>query len=230
MSSGEGSAQTSKGDASDGDAADDASYADAGGCHPIDISGFDAATTVPTAPRSLACNGFNGDGGIVPSFGDACLFHSPEYPPCASFDVGDAAGAAECYRCLVSPPTADGTFPGVVAILSGVADPNYASCIQLADPTEAGAACALDLQTAVACIFYACQSTCPVTDEASVAAITTCMNEALSGACAGYALKMNACLAVEEGNGGTPVATICFPGSTPAEKYLSFAHYLCGGG
>ena len=166
VSSGEGSAQTSKGDASDGDAADDASYADAGGCHPIDISGFDAATTVPTAPRSLACNGFNGDGGIVPSFGDACLFHSPEYPPCASFDVGDAAGAAECYGCLVSPPTADGTFSSVVAILSGVATINYASCIQLADPTEAGAACALDLQTAVACIFYACQSTCPVTDEA----------------------------------------------------------------
>ena len=55
------------------------------------------------------------------------------------------------------------------------------------------------------------------------------MNEALFGACAGYALAANACLAVEEGDGRTPVATICFPGATPEEKYLSFARYLCGG-
>jgi hypothetical protein len=42
-------------------------------------------------------------------------------------------------------------------------------------------------------------------------------------------LRAEACLTAEVGDGGTPVGTICFGGSTAEDHYLSVARYLCGG-
>jgi hypothetical protein len=154
-------------DAGDG-AVDDSSDADAGGCGPINLSGFQPPPypyLVPSAP-SLACNGQNGDAG----------------------------------------------------------------CVQDVDPTEAGTSCARALYAAGVCALYACESTCPVTDDVSRAAFEVCTNEALSGACAGYALPATSCVVAEKGDGGTPVATVCFAGSPALDHYLAFAKYFCGGG
>jgi hypothetical protein len=211
------------------DGGGDAAAAD-GACHPGSTAGFQPAPGVSTPTRSQVCNGFNGDGGLVQSYRDACLGHASGYPPCASFDPGDAAGAADCFDCLVAPAQDGTTFSGVVAFLDTIGKVNYPVCIKLVDPSEAGASCASALEVLAECLLYACQTTCGrVTDDVSAAAFVSCYTEATYGACLGHALETNGCLATEQGDGGTPVAQVCFPGSTPQEKYLSFAHYLCGG-
>jgi hypothetical protein len=200
--------------------------ADAGGCHPINVSGFRPPPAVSARARSHACDGFNGDGGLVPSYGDDCLGVGSTYASCAAFALPDAAGAAECYGCLVTPETPDASSYGVVAV-APIAVVDYAGCIQMVDPTDAGASCAREARTAYACDEYACKSTCPVTDDKSLAALTACMNEASSGGCAGYYLPAQACVAAEQGQ--SAVANICFGGSQIEGHYLAFANYACGG-
>ncbi len=211
---------------------------DGGGCHPINITGFQPPTTLPMGARSTACNGFNGDGGLVESYRDACLQHTAGFPPCVALlageaptagDAGDAGGASDCLNCLLSEPTPELTYSSVTARLETIDFVNYPLCIELVDPSDAGLACALLLETLVACELYACQGGCPVTDEDSVAAYNECSNEANLGACSGYLLELNACLAAELGDGDTPVAQTCFFGTSPQLKYVPFAHYLCGG-
>jgi hypothetical protein len=201
--------------------------ADAGGCHPMSLAGFQPPAVVPSY-RSLACRGFNGDGGLVQSYGDACIGHSSTYDRCTGFAVPDAAGAAECYRCLASVESPDASSYGAVVVAT-IPFVNYAGCVQLLDPTDAGASCAQTATATAICAEYACQAACPVTDQASSNAYTACWNEATSGACAGYWLRAQACLTAEVGDGGTPVGTICFAGSTAEDHYFSVAHYLCGG-
>src|SRR5258708_31042284 len=59
-------------------AADAAPDADAGGCQPLNVSGFRPPPFAVAQP-SAACNGFNADGGLVQGYGDACLGHAATY-------------------------------------------------------------------------------------------------------------------------------------------------------
>jgi hypothetical protein len=206
----------------------DASDAGALGCHPIDVSGFQPPAYIGPHASSLACNGFNGDGGLVQSYRDSCLDLGATYGSCAALAVPDA-GSAACYGCLVTPENPGASSAGVVATVGTVVVVNYAACIELVDPTDAGVSCAHALSAGAACVEYACKSTCPITDDVSLAAFVACTNEASSGACVGYVFPADLCIATEQGDGGTAVAKICFAGNDAQEHYLSFAHYLCGG-
>jgi hypothetical protein len=203
---------------------------DAGGegCHPGNVSGYRPPAYVGASTVSLACDGFNVEGGLVQSYGDACLGHAATYATCAAFAVPDAAGAAGCYGCLVTTESPDASTYGAVVVAT-IPVVNYNGCIQMVDPSEAGVSCAHALSAAYGCYEYACKAACPITDETSRAAFVTCANEAASGACAGYTLPGQACLTAEQGDGGTSVATICFAGTTAEDHYFSVAHHFCGG-
>jgi hypothetical protein len=207
----------------------DAQGADAGVCRPVEVSGFVPPSSVPGTSTSLSCNGYNGDAGLVPSYGDACLGVAATYDSCARFAVPDGGGAAACYACLVTPAGQVASSYGVV-VAAAIPVVNYGACIETVAPTAAGRSCALALTAAAKCADYACKPTCPVFDEASFSAYATCTNDALYGACVGYTLESLACLAAEQGDGGTPVASTCFAGATAEDHYLSIAHFLCGGG
>ncbi len=202
---------------------------DAEGCHPGDVSGFVPPSGVPDAAISLACNGQNGDGGLVPSYGDACLGVSATYDSCTGFAAAEGGSAAACYACLVKPAREIASSYAVV-VAAAIPVVNYSGCIETLDPTAAGKSCAVTFAATASCADYACKPTCPVLDETSFSAYVTCTNEALYGACAGYTLESIACLAAEEGDGGTPVASTCFAGATAEDHYLSIAHFICGGG
>jgi hypothetical protein len=182
--------------------------------------------------RSAACTGFNGDGGFVQAYGDSCLGHSATYAACSGLSLPDAAAAGACAACLATPDSPDASQEGVV-VEGTLPVVNYFGCIQAVDPTEAGVSCAHTVEIAVECIDYACRTACrPITDDLSWVEYMACTDEATRGACLGYALSAEQCISVEEGDGGTPVATICFGGGTAGtaeDHYLSSARYFCGG-
>jgi hypothetical protein len=186
---------------------------------------------VAPSTRSSACADFEGDGGLVESYGDQCLSVVATYDSCRAFVVPDGGAGAPCYACLVTPydPDAGSSSYGVVI---GAAMPtvNYFGCIQAVDPSDAGVSCAHALNAAVACADYACRPTCPVVDDVSLIAYNHCLENALSGACIEYSLPAKLCMDAEKGDGGTPVGSACFAGISALDHYLAMAHYFCGGG
>jgi hypothetical protein len=207
--------------------ADAESSGDDAGCHPGNVSGFKPPAFVPIR-RSTPCNGFNGDGGLVQAYGDACIGHSKNYDACAGFVVADAAGAADCYGCLVTSENPDAsTYGAVVYATTPLVD--YPGCLQFFDPTDAGASCAQLITSAATCSEFACKPACPISSMDSWSAFLDCYNVTTNGACAGYWLSALGCIASEEGDGGNLLASVCFGGATTEDDYLSIAHHFCGG-
>jgi hypothetical protein len=128
----------------------------------------------------------------------------------------------------VTPYDLDASFWGAVI---GVTVPtvNYIGCVEALDTTSAGTSCAAEVAAAEGCAGYACTANCPVTDDPSWNAFSTCTDSALAGACTGYKLRALACLVAEQGDGGTPIATICLPGMTAEDHYLAIAKHFCAG-
>ena len=202
-------------------------------CQPGSIAGFEPPTFVPARPEPTVCGAFGGEGGLVEGYGAACLGHSANFDSCTSFDAAayaspDAASAAGCFACLVTAVPGDAS--GYGAVLQGaVPVVNYPGCVELVDPTEAGAACAQAVFEGFACGEYACRSTCPVVDNNSFLAFYTCAYAAFYGPCQGYFATLQGCLAAEQGDGATPVAQVCFADASAEDHYRGFARYLCGG-
>jgi hypothetical protein len=214
-------------------AADAAQDLDAGGgdasCQPQSIAGFRPPAYLAPRLRSQACAGFGDAGGLIDSYEAACLGTSSTWASCAAFPAPDAGAAADCFSCLVTIATPDASSYGVIDV-----DPipfvNYVACIASVDPTDAGTSCAKAASDAFNCTIYSCESVCPVKDDPSMAALNTCINAAASGPCAGYYLPAAACVAAEQGDGGTDVAKTCFAGADPGDHYAAAARYFCGGG
>jgi hypothetical protein len=185
--------------------------AEGGACHPGSLSGFHPPPSVPST-RSLACNGFNGDGGLVQAYGHACIGHAATYASCAAQSATDAATAAACFHCLVSQASPSATDYGPAVVLS-VPEVNYPGCLLLLDPTEAGVSCAQAF-----------------TSEASFEAYNACFNEATTGACVSYFFNLETCMVAEMGDGGAIAGTACFGGATIEADFLSIAKLICGGG
>jgi hypothetical protein len=222
--------------ASDAGAIDDApmdggtgdAVAEASACRPGSIAGFAPKAAPGPLAQSNACNGFGGPTGFVSAYGEACLAAdqgSRTYSTCAAFGVPDASGADACFHCLITPEDAS-TYRVVVLAPIGILD--YAGCIQAVDPSDAGRSCAQAMNDAYTCAEYACKPNCPVTDDTSYVALTTCLDEASKGPCLSYTLLEVECLAAAEGDGGTRFDQVCFHGDSVLSKYLTMAQYFCG--
>jgi len=141
---------------------------------------------------------------------------------------GICLAASGCAACLLTPATNDagtGWGPGVAGT---IVTPNLAGCIELADNSAMGLACAQTVQAAAQCVDYACRTSCPVTDDASRAAYLACTATAATGVCGTYTAAANVCIANEIGDSGpTNVSTWCFAGPDVTTQYAEMALFFC---
>jgi hypothetical protein len=205
------------------DAADAATFDANPGCVPGSITGFVAPPYVPAVPNGpLYCNDTN-DLEIGQLCADASTFGA-----CTSYATADDGGvAAACSACLLSPE--DGGVDGGYGpwVIGAAALPNVAGCIQLADPTDAGLACATAIQAALRCSEYSCATNCPVSDSASRAAYLACLQAAAAGPCVTFASAASACLAAETDAGST-AATWCIAADAGSTDQLTdIARFFC---
>jgi hypothetical protein len=214
------------------DAADAADAFDANpGCVPGSVAAFVAPPYVHANPqRGVFCNDQQDQ-----DMASLCL-DAAAYDACSTFaTTGDDGGVpANCGACLVTTEDAgDGGSYGP-SIVGTAAAPNVAGCIELADPTDGGLACAMAVQAAWKCAEFSCAQNCPVTDDPSRAAYVACLSAAAAGPCAAYAAAASSCLAFELDAGG-PAATWCVGAEAGAEagitsdvlQFTDIARFFC---
>ncbi len=194
------------------------------GCSPR--SGFQPSPYVPAAQTSLSCFQSPIQGALAAD----CFSDASTYASCSGFaDSGLDAGANTnaCLACLVSPENSDAGYGAVVQGVVPVI--NVAGCLQVADQSDAGYACAVAVQAAWACAEYACKSSCPVSDDPSRAEYVACTELAATGVCSTYTQAAQTCVAAETGDGGLPyVAMYCFDGTNDAGQTLTILDFFCG--
>jgi hypothetical protein len=164
-------------------------------------------------------------GAPVDAGDDASADAAPDAGDDASADASDdAADAAEA----AAPPPTYGA-----AIVSRVTLPNVAGCIELADQTSQGLACAMAIQAAWRCAEYSCNPTCPVSDDPSANAYLACTQEAAATTCKSYADVAAACIAAEQ-DAGAFAYTVCVQqqgvatsGTGPVATFENIASYFC---
>jgi len=102
---------------------------------------------------------------------------------CAAYQTGGAAKA--CGDCLSASTLGSASYGPLLVYGSStfpVVETNTGGCIELLGE----AACGQKIQAAQMCEQSACASNCPVTDQASYNAFTTCKVLARSGTCAPF--------------------------------------------
>jgi len=147
-----------------------------------------------------------------------------------------------CLACLLTPEVTlpqpsdagaedageDSAVPTYsAAIVSRVTIPNLAGCIELTDQSAAGLECATVMQAAWRCEEFACNPTCPVTDNASENAYFACTQAAAATVCSSYAGPAATCLA-SEAEAGVVDAPFggCF-GTDPVDQMNQIATFFC---
>ena len=123
------------------------------------------------------------------------------------------------------------------AIVTRVTVPNLAGCVEQTDFSDAGLSCAIAMQAAWRCAEYACNPTCPVSDDRSEAAYFACTQQAAATVCKTYADPAAACLAAEA-DAGAFTYQACISGSVftgqspqpptgPAAQFFDIASLFC---
>ena len=166
------------------------------------------------------------------ALGADCFEDASTFTSCNSFAAtGDDGGpvSAQCVSCLFSP---EGSDAGYGPLIQGVVlVPNLAGCIEAADPSDGGLACAEAVQAAWECAETACKAACPVSDDSSRAAYIACTSAAAAGVCATYAGAAMACLAAErafaaDDGGPGDLGAYCF-GLGLGDQAADIAAFFC---
>jgi hypothetical protein len=229
-------------------------------CGPGSVAGFTPPPYVHASTQSFFCQIAD-----VNALAESCAGDASTYELCANFpnEALVWGESSQCTTCLLTPeitlpPLGDaGGLPDAgddagdasddgsvvppvptygAAIVSRVTLPNVAGCIELNDPTDGGVACAIAVQAAWRCEEFACNPTCPVTDNPSALAYLACAEEAATGVCASYASVAAGCLATEADAGGlaysaclSPVLqNLAGPAPGPAATFADIATLFCG--
>jgi hypothetical protein len=197
------------------------------GCTPW--GGFNPSPYVPAQQSSPSlgwpCAGLPIEG----TYTAACLDDASTYSSCSgatasALDAGPQTGA--CLSCLFTPENSDAGYGPVIQGVVPVV--NVAGCVQQADTTDAGYACASAIQSAWSCAEFACKQSCPVSDNPSRAAYLTCTHQAATGVCSGYTQAASACIAAELDSGASEVVLNCFDGLNDAGEALTVLDFFCG--
>jgi hypothetical protein len=193
-------------------------------CAPGSVAAF-------TAPPYVHSNGSqwygptNCEANPLVALAISCAVDDSTFEACSSYPLEAMfwGTAAQCTACLLTPEVtlsnddagaldagddADAAPPTYgAAVVTRVTVPNVAGCIEQTDPTDTGLSCATAVQAAWRCEEFACNPTCPVTDDPSEAAYFACTQAAAATVCKSYADPAAACLAVEADAGGNAYAT-----------------------
>jgi hypothetical protein len=208
---------------------------------------------VHASPTSVPCNGERDTTAIT----ESCASPVATYETCSSYPIEAAfwGEAPACTSCLLSSEVtlsedagpadagADAVAPIVptygAAVVSRVTVPNVAGCIEQTDPSDVGLGCAMAIQAAWRCEEFACNPTCPVTDDPSQAAYFACVQAAASTVCKSYADPASACLGSEVEAGASTYQHCLNPAVTvynqstadtptgPGIEFYNVAQFFC---
>jgi hypothetical protein len=174
---------------------------------------------------------------VLQTLGADCFGDASTYASCNSYAAtGEDGGAVstQCATCLFSPEGSDAGYGPMIQ--SVVLVPNLAGCIEGADKSDAGLACAEAVQAAWECGEAACKAACPVSDDTSRDAYLACATAAAASVCATYAQAATTCLAAEriyaadagpQALGNSDLANYCFGGATTSDEAADIAAYFC---
>jgi hypothetical protein len=208
------------------DVAVDTNTGDDGGstCAPAPLTNYTIPAYVPPAPGPGACNNEQ-----IAAYYRACWdgTNPNRQSDCAAFKDADAGNTA-CLTCMESK-SSDSAW-GAIVIANNLGVPNIATCIAVADPSQLD--CAHKVEGEVQCQWAACNSNCPVTDQASADAWNTCVDQATTTQDDSTATVQDklTCLAAISGT-GSPAAKCIVPTTKGLKAVLdAIAPILCGGG
>jgi hypothetical protein len=177
---------------------------------------------VPPAPGPGACTGAQ-----IAAYYRACFddINPNGQSDCAAFKDADAGNTA-CLTCMQSN-LSDSAW-GAFVLANNMPFPNYGTCIAVADPSQSD--CAHKLEGVMQCWWAACNTNCPVTDQASLDAWNTCVGLADQGDCAAIYQDVQTCAAAILA-AGSPAAKCILP-TRDGDKAIfdAIASILCGGG
>ena len=129
------------------------------GCVPTGNT-FTAPAYVHAQAQTFDCPNDNQDLALAL----ACTGDASTFQACSTFATtgmaGDAGIPTACATCLLTPEVPDDAGTYGPAVVGPVAVPNVAGCVELADPSNAGLACAVAIQAAAKCAEFECKPNC----------------------------------------------------------------------
>jgi hypothetical protein len=178
-------------------------------CAPQPVGNFVAAWHAPR-PKQTACSSTQ-----ISDYYASCLSPTASTTSCQGFQSNTANSA--CTQCLAPSSPTDATYGPILSDNTFV-EVNIAGCVAISQNDQTPPGCARKLQASSQCAAQACDSVCPVSDDASLTARQNCEDDSNSGVCSSYANDANsACASV----------TTC-TGSTFPELFGSVAATMCG--
>jgi hypothetical protein len=184
-----------------------------------DVSGFTPPPfTPPVGAHQNVCSQT-----FIDSFYTDCLSPNATQQSCAPWGVNADQAHKACEQCLITRSTASQW--GALIEFKGLVDFNVAGCVLLLDPSNK--VCAVSIAQNVACEHAACDSVCPVTDNASYQVWQQCEQaaEAIGPPCGCIQYAKPASCIDKEAQGP---AKACLPQSDFKSTYDSIAPIFCG--
>src|SRR5262249_41439522 len=141
---------------------------------------------------------------LIADFYTQCLDVNATQQTCSPWNQNADQAHKTCEQCLVT--TAPAQKWGALVVYKGNVDVNVGGCIAVLDPNNVG--CAQNVEAKNACDHAACDSVCPVTDNASYQLWQQCVSSAdVSCGCQKFAVAAKC--ADKEQNG--PAASCVTP-------------------
>lgn len=178
-------------------------------CEPASAAGWSPTWVPPTGAAQGVCAAQD----LANIYG-ACFGSDATTDSCSAYQSNNPS----CASCVISDST-DSSW-GAIVVFADTTVVNQPGCLDLVDSAEAS--CAQSAQAQSECEQALCDSSCPVTDNASLVAWQQCATEADQGPCAGYE---STCLQQQLGAdaGGAACAGADFP-----TAFTNVATVFCG--
>jgi hypothetical protein len=195
-------------------------------CEICDVSSFSpTAQVTPIGPKAGKCPAAD-----TTAFVTACLSANATSSTCQAWQTAEKTSNANCLSCVFTQTT--GTGWGPLVCDNNGCKLNVPGCLDLAlgqqsqeNSTSTGS-CGDYLSASYGCQDTACAS-CTGTD------FSTCVNDAVAGACKSYADAFTNSSACSSLNGDTVPANVnnCFPASQTGytdTEFANFTNFFCG--
>lgn len=186
-------------------------------CAPGDVTTF-MAKPKPNKAHTDSCTEDQ-----IDKYLTACLGNTATNTTCAPFGANGAAKV--CGACLRTDDNAAANGPLISH--GGYVVPNVAGCVGIATKDTSPTSCAYKLASREQCSAAACTANCPVTDDASLEALSMCTDtaDAAGGGCATFSDAANACADTLVDAGGS--ASECLAGGGFEAAYGVIARLFC---
>jgi hypothetical protein len=200
------------------------------GCTPASMAGFVPPPYVPARNQTFDCNDYQNHSQTM-ALANVCFADASTVAACAAFpDAGVLDGAVippACATCLRRDEAdTDGGYGASISLRGTITVANVAGCVQIANDSDAGFACAQALQAAAICVDRSCRDSCPVTNETTRDAYIACTKAAAATSCSTFAQAAAGCAAAEV-DAGDRAREFCFSSADPVANFDKIAAFFC---